>query len=897
MNRPIILVFGFYGEGNLGDELLLHTLIQWAQDQEVEVIALSVNPAHTSHLHGIKSYSAYDLPQVAEVMMASSLFVLGGGGLFQDHHKFTLPALYGFNIDDISVYARPVLMANQMRVPTLLWAQGVGPLTHRQPQRIVREIFELATYVTLRDEASLTLLKSLGVSRQMLVAPDPCWAYPLPDSPGKPEVDQKRIAIILRPWEFTTGWEDRFVKAIHDTIPVRGTTLVWLPFRVGDLEAKSASHSDYPRRMMQRIDSSYSQELINTANIDQTIQILAGCDAAIAMRMHAQILAVRLGLPTLCLEYDPKMSAVSIQAKVPSRLRVQLDHSQTEWNDAFSHWLQQVRIDPLSMMAAENLSQSALIHQQLLETAIQASRQSSAYEHRLSLNNFDWLESWAAAISQELGIKHVAQIHQINQLLAERDTRITDLELILAERDARIDSLSSEIAELKSSTSWKITRPLRGLRRMISDPKRVARHLARSFLGRMPPLLRHHLQQARRHFPRLWGLRPYPHGHAGLALPKTPDLSWDDFNHLILANRENYKGIFVQELNIEWNVPLFQRPQHIAAAFGRLGYLVIYMTNNWSGDDVNGFREVSKNVWITNRPEVALTEGVVRSFYSTAFIQSSQSLLKFGRRGILVYEYIDHIDPRISGAEHIQQLLNLKDFAFGGGADYIVASARGLYDEAVDAIGREKVLLVQNGVDARHYRNPAHSATVLPRSLTNFRAKYRHIVGYFGALAPWLWYEVITELVGKRGDLGFVFIGPDYFGGAQRLPSADNLLYIGAVDYQILPAYARQFDVCFIPFAPGDIARTTSPLKLFEYFALEKPVVVTHDMIECTSFDEVLSGDSADSLSTAIDQALVIMDAPGFKDRLAKLADDNDWDQRVRDMEVVFKGISYPQVP
>ena len=73
--------------------------------------------------------------------------------------------------------------------------------------------------------------------------------------------------------------------------------------------------------------------------------------------------------------------------------------------------------------------------------------------------------------------------------------------------------------------------------------------------------------------------------------------------------------------------------------------------------------------------------------------------------------------------------------------------------------------------------------------------------------------------------------------------------------------------------------------------------MVTHDMIECTSFDEVLSGDSADSLSAAIDQALIIMDAPGFKARLAKLADDNDWDQRVRDMEIVFTGVGYPQVP
>ncbi|RPI69717.1 MAG: hypothetical protein EHM38_07275, partial [Geobacteraceae bacterium] len=630
----------------------------------------------------------------------------------------------------------------------------------------------------------------------------PVWAYPIPDSPGTPEVDQKRIAIILRPWEFVAGWEDRFVKSVHDAIPARGNTLVWFSFRVGDEKVKGASDSGYLSRIMRRMDSCYSQELIDVANMDQILQIFAGCDAVIAMRMHAQILALRLGLPTLCIEYDPKMGAVSVQAKVPSRLRIQLDSPQDEWNAAFCHWVNLGRMDSPARRIAENLSKSALLHQQLLETAILASRQPSAYQHDLSLSNFDWLDSWAAAVSQGQWIERDAQIARLNQTIADREARITNLDLILAEREARIDILNSEIMELKSSTSWKITRPLRGVRLWSRDPKTTTRNLARSLLGRMPPLLRHYLQGVRRHFPQPWGLQPSRSGHAGLARAKTSDLSWKDFNDLVLVNRQNYKGIFVQELNIEWNVPLYQRPQHICAALGRLGYLVIYMTNNWSGDDVEGFREVSENVWITNRPEVSTIEGVVRSFYSTAFIQSPHSLLKSGKRGILVYEYIDHIDPRISGAENVQKLQKLKDFAFGGGADYVLASARRLYDEAIGAMGREKVILVQNGVDARHYRDPSHDETVLPKSLTNFRATYRNIVGYFGAMAPWLWYDVIAELVRKRADLGFVFIGPDYFGGALRLPRSDNLLYLGAVDYQVLPAYARQFDVCFIPFAP-----------------------------------------------------------------------------------------------
>jgi hypothetical protein len=144
-------------------------------------------------------------------------------------------------------------------------------------------------------------------------------------------------------------------------------------------------------------------------------------------------------------------------------------------------------------------------------------------------------------------------------------------------------------------------------------------------------------------------------------------------------------------------------------------------------------------------------------------------------------------------------------------------------------------------------------------------------------------------LVEARPDLGFVFIGPDCYGGVEKLPKAENVQYLGTVDYKILPAYARQFDICFIPFAPGEIAKTTLPLKLFEYFALEKPVVVTSEMFECVAFKEVFSGDSASTLSQAIDAAVQVKNDAAFKKRLAALAEENDWEARAKAMELIFQ--------
>src|SRR5690606_20314250 len=122
----------------------------------------------------------------------------------------------------------------------------------------------------------------------------------------------------------------------------------------------------------------------------------------------------------------------------------------------------------------------------------------------------------------------------------------------------------------------------------------------------------------------------------------------------------------------------------------------------------------------------------------------SEAMTKADRqKNTLVYEYIDHIDPKISGHdENIRILQEQRNRAFSGEVDYIVASAEALYDEAVEAIGRDKVVLVPNGVDTNHYRNHRRDVAI-PASFKEFRRKYSNVVGYFGALAPWIWYDEI----------------------------------------------------------------------------------------------------------------------------------------------------------
>ena len=64
------------------------------------------------------------------------------------------------------------------------------------------------------------------------------------------------------------------------------------------------------------------------------------------------------------------------------------------------------------------------------------------------------------------------QITRLNRSLVERDAQITGLNQSLAERDALIDRLNRSVADLYSSTSWKITQPLRSVRKFIDALQR-----------------------------------------------------------------------------------------------------------------------------------------------------------------------------------------------------------------------------------------------------------------------------------------------------------------------------------------------------------------------------------------------------------------------------------------
>lgn len=385
-----------------------------------------------------------------------------------------------------------------------------------------------------------------------------------------------------------------------------------------------------------------------------------------------------------------------------------------------------------------------------------------------------------------------------------------------------------------------------------------------------------------------WGRRVRYTAKAGIALGQDTvapirRLSDNAFIEYIAQQQAQGRPIFVQLTSMSWDAQLFQRPQHMCAAMARIGAIAVFASRSCRGEPT-GIKEIKPDIWfVTNRELLLKLQSCIFSLYSTDYDTKLGYLCNIRKTNLLLYEYIDHIDEAIFGAQHVPTLQRMKDFAFSGGADFIVGSAKSLYDEAVRA-GVDRTLLVPNGVDYPHFAASSVRQKQCARQITDFKKKYPRVIGYFGALAPWLWYDVINELTSKRSDLGFVFIGPDYFTGNHQIISRSNVLLTGAIPYAKLPRYARAFDVCIIPFLPGRIAETTSPLKLFEYFALETPVVVSDAMIECTQFPGVIGAGNAVEFSDAIDKGLLLRNSAEFREKLCLLALENTWDKRAENI-------------
>ena len=212
----------------------------------------------------------------------------------------------------------------------------------------------------------------------------------------------------------------------------------------------------------------------------------------------------------------------------------------------------------------------------------------------------------------------------------------------------------------------------------------------------------------------------------------------------------------------------------------------------------------------------------------------------------------------------------------------VVVTADKLKEDIEQKRGKENLVFACNGVDYEHYQN-IDKLFEFDEEFKQILNEKKPIIGYYGAFASWFDYKLIRYLSKERPEFNIVLIGTKYDDTMEKskIEELSNVHFLGKRDYKVLKNYANKFDVCTVPFIINDITRATSPLKIFEYMALNKPIVTTA-MDECKKYKSIFIANSKEEFAELIETALKLRtetDSEYFK-ILKKEALENTWESK-----------------
>lgn len=343
MRQIRAVVCGYYGKGNGGDEALLATLLQMLPEYVAPVV-LSGNPDETRDLYQVETCDRMAFASIWRTLRQADAFIWGGGSLIQDATSVISP-LY---------YLGLMILAQQQRLKTIAWAQGIGPLNSQLTRILARRTFTSCTRVSVRDRGSAALLASWNKAH--ISAPDPVWALDAAPVPGLWDLPAPRVAVTLRSHpQLNPTRLANFTRALIDFQTATRTCILLVPFQLSqDLAIAQEIQSQLPG----------NNKILYLEQPKLLKGVFRAVDMAIGMRYHSLIMAAAEGCRCFAISYDPKVSQLMAELAMPGWELTQLPEDPNIMSQA---WLEHyANGSPLTPDQIQSLVDRALMHRDLL---------------------------------------------------------------------------------------------------------------------------------------------------------------------------------------------------------------------------------------------------------------------------------------------------------------------------------------------------------------------------------------------------------------------------------------------------------------------------------------------------------------------------------------------------
>jgi polysaccharide pyruvyl transferase CsaB len=303
-----VLVAGWVGSTNLGDELCFAGLCRLLRDRGARIAAISTDPAATRATHGVGAVSHTDLPGIVSAMRSADAMVFGGGGIVQD---VTSPL-------NLPYHLARVVGARAARTPYAGVGLGVGGVDTTLGATLIRHVMRGHVGITVRDDASRQLLADIGVPGAV-VASDLAFAL----APPPPSVAEDVLAVSLRPWSdrrsqlpaaaHEDGTPEPHVRALATALDEAADRT---GLRVRFVSLQRDRDDAFHRRLAERMRAPAEFAI---PDVTSFLDEYARASAVISMRYHGGVGAVLAGRPVVLVSYALKVDALARELGTATR--------------------------------------------------------------------------------------------------------------------------------------------------------------------------------------------------------------------------------------------------------------------------------------------------------------------------------------------------------------------------------------------------------------------------------------------------------------------------------------------------------------------------------------------------------------------------------------------------
>ncbi len=299
-----ILISGYYGFNNIGDESILRAVVDNLRSKlnDIEITVLSQNPASTAQKYGVNSVNRKSVKDIIKAVRKCDLLISGGGSLLQDVTSKK----------SILYYLMIMWAAFFFRKKVFIYSQGIGPILSKINRRLTAATLRHAHDIVVRDEASKELLIEIGIKgERIIVTADPVLRIKQAElSVGReilikegftPDPGRMTVGFAIREKKTDSNFVDEIGISIRRLIDEYQAQIVLIPFHYSE---DMAVIEEIQARLGNDVCCIRHKYLTN-----EMLSIIGNMDILVGVRLHALIHAAIMDVPMIAISYDPKINS------------------------------------------------------------------------------------------------------------------------------------------------------------------------------------------------------------------------------------------------------------------------------------------------------------------------------------------------------------------------------------------------------------------------------------------------------------------------------------------------------------------------------------------------------------------------------------------------------------